>query len=176
MKNSELKLFMFYIGGDFRNANIELHDVRFSLGKTPQDCYDDLRKQWWGTPSSLHIDSWAEVTHADGYDVTLFAKPFEGKEKLYFLNLGGYNSEDFEEVHKNILVVAETQQEAIKKSVKAQSHWKQPHKDAIMELEKAVELSKLFQEQGIFLHLHPSSEDKPLLFVSKYIRLNRVAK
>lgn len=167
---------MFYIGGDFRNANIELHDVRFSLGKTPQDCYDDLRKQWWGTPSSLHIDSWAEITHADGYDVMLSAKPFEGKEKLYFLNMGGYNSEDFEEVHKNILVVAETQQEAIKKSVKAQSHWKQPHKDAIMELEKAVELSKLFQEQGIFLHLNPTGEDKPLPFVSKYIRLNRVAK
>lgn len=167
------KLFMFYVGGDFRNSNIELHDVRFSLGATPQACYDDLRKQWWGTPSSLHIDSWAEVSHADGYEVVLSRTPFDGEEKLYFLNLGGYNSEDFEEVHKNILVVANSQKLAIQKSVKAQVQWKLPHKDAVLELEKAVLLSIMFKKEGIFLHLLPSAETKPLAFTSKYIRLHR---
>ena len=39
------KLFMFYVGGDCGNSNIELHDVRFSLGTYPRDCYDDLREQ-----------------------------------------------------------------------------------------------------------------------------------
>ena len=49
-----MKLFMFYIGGDCQNSNVELHDVRFSIGETPEDCRDDLRKQWWGDPNSLH--------------------------------------------------------------------------------------------------------------------------
>ena len=26
-----MKLFMFYVGGDCGNANVELHDVRFSI-------------------------------------------------------------------------------------------------------------------------------------------------
>ncbi len=170
---TDLKLYMFYLGGDFRNSNIELHDVRFCLGKDPLDCYDDLRQQWWGTPSSLHIDSWAEITHADGYDVVLSDQPFQRQEKLYFLNLGGYNAEDFEEVHKNILVEADNQRAAIQKSVKSQKQWKQPHKDAILELEKTVSLSKMFKEQGIFVHLIPTSEVKPLAFTAKYIRLNK---
>ena len=49
-----MKLFMFYIGGDCANSNIELHDVRFSIGETAEECRDDLRQQWWGEPKSLH--------------------------------------------------------------------------------------------------------------------------
>ncbi|WP_348539988.1 DUF1543 domain-containing protein [Rhizobium sp. rho-13.1] len=56
-----MKLFMFYIGGDCGNSNIELHDVRFSIGETAEDCRDDLRNQWWGDPKSLHLDCWGAV-------------------------------------------------------------------------------------------------------------------
>lgn len=168
----DIKLFMFYVGGHFRNSNIELHDVRFTLGKKPQDCYDDLRQQWWGTPSSLHVDSWAEITHADGYEVRLSDQPFTGPEKLFFLNLGGYNAEDFEEVHKNVLIVSNDQKSAIQKSVQAQKHlWKQPHKDTVLELEKAISLSAMFKKQNIFLHLSQTGKVKPLAFTTKYIRL-----
>lgn len=38
---------MFYVGGNCGNSNVELHDVRFSIGETPEDCHDDLREQWW---------------------------------------------------------------------------------------------------------------------------------
>jgi uncharacterized protein DUF1543 len=40
------KLFMFYVGGNFRNSNIELHDVRFSFVSSAEDCHADLRRQW----------------------------------------------------------------------------------------------------------------------------------
>ncbi len=62
-----MKLFMFYVGGNCGNSNVELHDVRFSVGETPQDCYADLRRQWWGDAKSLHLDCWGEVEQADGY-------------------------------------------------------------------------------------------------------------
>ena len=66
-----MKLFMFYIGGDCGNSNIELHDIRFSVGETAEDCRDDLRRHWWGEPKSLHLDCWGEVEQADGFDVSL---------------------------------------------------------------------------------------------------------
>ena len=56
-----MKLYMFYVGGDCGSSNIELHDIRFSVGETPEDCFDDLRRQWWGEPKSLHLDSWGAV-------------------------------------------------------------------------------------------------------------------
>jgi hypothetical protein len=31
-RGETMKLFMFYVGGDCGNSNIELHDVRFSAG------------------------------------------------------------------------------------------------------------------------------------------------
>ncbi len=167
-----LKLFMFYVGGDCGNSNIELHDVRFCLGTNSQACYDDLRAQWWGTPNSLHIDSWAEISQVDGYDVILSQSPFQGAEKLFFLNLGGYTGSDFEEVHKNVLVVATSQRLAIQKSVQAQADWTLPHKDALVNIEKTVLLSDNFKEQGLYVHLVKSVDIKPLTFTSKYIRLN----
>ena len=142
------------------------------LGSSPQACYDDLRAQWWGTPVSLHIDSWAEISQVDGYDVILSKEPYKGAEKLYFLNLGGYSGEEFEEVHKNILVVATSQRVAIQRSIQAQTHWKLPHKDALVNVEKALLLSDKFQAQGLFVHLQRAESLKPQAFTSKYIRLN----
>ena len=66
-----MKLFMFYVGGNCGNSNVELHDVRFSIGETQEDCHEDLRKQWWGNPESLHLDCWGAVEQADGFDVAL---------------------------------------------------------------------------------------------------------
>ena len=62
---------MFYVGGNCGNSNVELHDVRFSIGETPEDCHDDLRKQWWGDAESLHLDCWGAVEQADGFDIVL---------------------------------------------------------------------------------------------------------
>ncbi len=41
-----MNLFMFYIGGNCANSNIESHDVRFSIGETAEDSREDLRRQW----------------------------------------------------------------------------------------------------------------------------------
>ena len=102
-----MKLFMFYIGGNCRTSNVELHDVRFSVGAKPEDCYADLRRQWWGDPESLHLDSWGEVQQADGYDVSITQDPTpETGDKLFFVNLGGYDAAEFGELHKNLLIVA----------------------------------------------------------------------
>src|SRR5262245_11347513 len=98
---------MFYVGGSCRNSNIELHDVRFSFGETVEGCYEDLRRQWWGDPESLHLDCWGQVSQADGFDVTVTADAIAaGDERLFFANMGGYDPSEFAELHRNILLVA----------------------------------------------------------------------
>ncbi|MBF7015511.1 DUF1543 domain-containing protein, partial [Novosphingobium sp. HR1a] len=76
-----MKLFAIYIGGEFPGANIEVHDLRFVVANTIEETYAALRRDWWGVPRSLHIDCWAQITHADGHDVSLRSEPFTGPER-----------------------------------------------------------------------------------------------
>ena len=66
----------------------------------------------------VHIDAWTKVDYADGYKVNI--KPKSGAvaksgQKLYFINLGGYKENEFEEYHKKLFVVATAVSEAIQK-------------------------------------------------------------
>lgn len=167
-----MKLFMFYIGGDCGNSNIELHDVRFSVGDTPQACHADLRRQWWGEPKSLHLDCWGAVEQADGFDVTVSSvPPPEAAEKLFFLNLGGYDSVEFGELHKNVLLVATDVKVAISRAIESIRGWTLRHRDRIFEVENAINLNALFEGQGHYLMLSRAVEAKPFRFTCKYLRL-----
>jgi hypothetical protein len=164
-----MKLFMFYVGGDCGNSNVELHDIRFSIGQTPEDCFEDLRQQWWGEPKSLHVDCWGAVEQADGYDLELSTEPSAGTQnKLFFVNLGGYDSCTFTELHKNVLIVA-LDDKAAKTKAKAQiDHWQRPHKDRLFEIEKTLDISELMQRHGYHLILRPATREKPFQFHCDY--------
>ena len=168
-----MKLFMFYVGGNCGNSNVELHDVRFAIGDAPEDCYDDLRRQWWGDPKSLHLDSWGIVEQTDGYDVTLtMAEQNDTSPKLFFVNLGGYDPREFGELHKNILIVAPDIKRAKQKALEQVNHWVQPHKDRIFEIEQAVDLSSLTRDYGYALSLRPAAVSKPFVFQCLYLPLS----
>ncbi|WP_337269644.1 DUF1543 domain-containing protein [Oryzifoliimicrobium ureilyticus] len=173
MEEETLKLYMFYVGGDCGNSNIELHDVRFSIGQTAEDCRDDLRRQWWGDPKSLHLDCWGEVEQADGYDVIVGSNTSmpDNQEKLFFLNLGGYDRSEFGELHKNVLLVAPDAKSATKKALQQVRSWTLPHKDNVFEVEKAIDLSALTMNYGRRLQLMPALREKPFQFTCAYIRI-----
>src|ERR1700753_4242891 len=135
-----MKLFMFYVGGNCGNSNVELHDVRFSIGETAEDCHDDLRRQWWGDPESLHLDCWGAVEQADGFDVELTRdEARDSTGRLFFVHLGGYDPGEFSELHKNILLVADDAKAAKAKALAQIGSWSLPHKDRLFEIEKAVD-------------------------------------
>jgi hypothetical protein len=164
-----MKLFMFYVGGNFGNANVELHDVRFSIGQSPEDCHDDLRRQWWGDPKSLHLDCWGAVEQADGYDVELSTRPSEvGQQKLFFVNLGGYDPSEFTELHRNVLIVS-PDETAAKAKAKAQiNHWQKPHRDRLFEIEKTLDICAQMQRHGYYLMLRLATQEKPFQFECDY--------
>ena len=138
---------MVVLGGRARNANVELHDVRWVVGTRIEDTYSLLRKEWFGIIEGLHIDSYKKINIVDGYKVNLknienkklknnkFLKGNNTKKKLWFVNIGAYNPCSMQEKHEFGLVVASNSLEA---KNKAKSKWlngfKKKHKDDISPL------------------------------------------
>jgi len=164
-----MKLFAIYIGGEHERANIELHDMRFVVAASITDTYDELRRQWWGVPKSLHIDCWAELNQVDGYDVVLKPEPFEGPERLYYVNLGGYAEGEFLEKHKNVFVVADSLPKAKARALKSATGWRYLHRDDLYEAEQAIALSESGGKQPLHVHLLPSAAPSELVVTCDYI-------
>lgn len=169
-----MKLYAIYVGGEVEGGNIEVHDMRFVAASSLQETYADLAKQWWGKPNSLHIDCWAEITQADGYDVSLRPEPFVGSLKLYYVNMGGYDNSQFTELHRNLFVVAENITEAKRRAKASITGWDQPHRDDMYEADQAFCLSDNTEGKRLHIHLTPAEFLKPLAFTCRYIRLDKI--
>ncbi len=168
-------LFVIYIGGSHEKSLIELHDMRLIVANTIEDTYEALKKSWWGTPESLHLDAWGKLNYADGHDIQLNNTPtLNNQNKLYFVNLGGYDSKQFTELHKNIFVVAENDAEAKLKAVKQVQNWEVPHRDYLFEAEKIINVNEILLDQNIHVHLIPSNIEKPFKFTCKYVPIGRI--
>lgn len=163
-----MKLFAIYVGGELEGANIELHDMRFVVAPSIGDTYDELKRQWWGIPKSLHIDCWAELDQVDGYDIELRSEPFTGPEKLYYINLGGYDAGEFLEKHKNVFIVASTVSEAKKRAIKEAKPWSVPHRDEMYEAEQAFSLNEVGSNQRLYVHLKKAADARELSFTCNY--------
>ena len=141
-------LYLVFLEGKAKKANIELHDVRWVVGSKIEDTYDTLRKEWFGSPKGLHIDSYKKIEYIDGYKINLIkfqrdkieikklVKNNKAKKHLWFVNIGGYNPTSMQEKHEFGLVIASNKLEA--KNI-AKSKWligcEKKHKDDIASLE-----------------------------------------
>ena len=168
-----MKLFAVYVGGEIKGANIELHDMRFVVGQTIENTYDELRLQWWGIPSSLHVDCWSELSQADGYKIILKPEPYTGSEKLYYVNLGGYDPNDFLELHKNMFVVAESEQKAKVKALKTVRHWNTFHKDDLYNIDQVFSLQGHAGLFSLNIHLKKIDDENPAPFVCAYKNIGK---
>ena len=83
-KLENIFLYLVVLGGKAKKANIELHDVRWVVGSKIEDTYDTLRKDWFGSPKGLHIDSYKKIRYIDGYKINLinFEKDKIDKQQL----------------------------------------------------------------------------------------------
>lgn len=115
------KLFMLLIGASPPGRNIEQHDVFFGIGERINDLIPGIFAFWPGN-NKLHFDAWREVTSANGYKVEVVAKNGRSQStpyKLFFINLGGYKQNEFEEFHYKMVIAAVDKAEAIKISKKS---------------------------------------------------------
>ena len=122
-----LSLFIVVLGGRSLKSNIEIHDVRWVIGESLEDTFPQLREQWFGKISGLHIDSYKCIKYVDGYEIVISKSnkdnlnhPQIGDLKLWFVNLGGYNPKKMYEEHEFNLIVAK---KAIDAKKKAKRNW-----------------------------------------------------
>ncbi len=110
----EYKLFMLLLGCRPTGRNTEQHDVYFGIAKTLRDLIPAI-KTFWKSSGNIHVDAWRMVNNVNGYQIKIFEKTnnTQKKNKLFFLNLGGYKENEFEEFHYKILTVSNDKSEAI---------------------------------------------------------------
>jgi len=112
------KLYMLLIGASPPERNIEQHDVFFGIGDRINDLIPDVIASWSGN-NKLHFDAWREITSVNGYEVKVVLKnenKHDSASKLFFINLGGYKQNEFEEFHYKMVIAAADKSEAIKLS------------------------------------------------------------
>lgn len=111
-------LYMIMLGCTPKGRFTEQHDIFFGIGTHLKELIPDMKAFWPEAKGKIHIDAWQKITCVDGFTIQVISKDekIEQEEQLYFLNLGGYKEEEFEEYHYKILVVAKTKAEAIKKA------------------------------------------------------------
>lgn len=115
------KLFMLMLGCTLPGRHTEQHDIFFTIADSVKQLKAEIMAFWPEAGQKIHIDAWREVNEVDGYQVSVVPKgtaTTANARSLFFLNLGGYRPDEFDEPHYKMLVVAETQAEAIKQAKK----------------------------------------------------------
>lgn len=109
------KLFMLLLGCKPKGRNTEQHDVFFGIGNNVKELIPSIKESWPEAAGEIHIDAWREVNCVDGFSIKVEEKtaaqnPGSNKKEhdLFFINLGGYKENEFDEFHYKMLVVADS--------------------------------------------------------------------
>ena len=149
-------LFVVMLGGRHAKANTEVHDVVFAIGTTLQEVYPQLKQAWFGEQEGLHIDAWSKIDTvscgAQHYHVQFKAVAADtSAAKLYLINLGGYDPQEFGELHRYVLLVA---QDAVEAKAKGKQYiatdWHKPHTDRVVDVDDCLLIQAV---NGHYLHL-----------------------
>lgn len=115
---SELKLYMILLGCRPKGRLTEQHDIFFGIAENLKELIPFIKDFWPEIKGEIHIDAWREVKRVNGYSIRVVERAKETKSdlNLFFLNLGGYKADEFDEFHYKLLAVAKTSGEAIKEA------------------------------------------------------------
>ena len=95
----------------------EQHDIFFGVSNSLKELIPEMKAFWPEAKGKIHIDAWREVTVVDDFKIEVVDEisEIDTEKDLFFINLGGYKPNEFEEYHYKILAVAPTLGMAAKK-------------------------------------------------------------
>lgn len=149
-------LFMVMLGGRHMRANTEVHDVVFVVADQLSESYTQLQQAWFAEPQGLHIDAWMQLNGVNcegrAYRIEIRDQAVRmPAAKLWLINLGGYDAQQFGELHRYILVVADHAVAAKQIGKKhAEQHWQKTHTDRVLEVDDCIAIDCL---AGKYVHL-----------------------
>lgn len=104
----------------------------------------------------FHYDAYMDLSIVDGYRVTLSTKPAASEKKLFYVHLGGYDPEEFTELHKNFFLVAPDQVTAKSRARESWKTIKVPHKDVQFDLESCLHVDEV---DRLYINLEPTNQE-----------------
>lgn len=169
------KLFMLLLGSKAPKRNVEQHDYFFGIANTLKELVPAIKVFWPEAGSSIHIDGWREVNLVDGYKVQVFPKDQASEpsaRKLFFINLGGYQSGKLEEQHYVVLSVHEERAQAVQSAKKtvffksnsikgANSHIDEKYGIDVDDIYKIEDILSQDDKERYTIQLTPVEEDVP---------------
>ena len=167
-------LFIVLLGGRHQRAKIEVHDIAVAIGETLEGIYPQLKQAWFGEQSGLHIDAWAKIQGLEfegkSYRIQFTnAQPHPDDQKLYLINLGGYESAEFGEQHRYVLVIAQNSKLAKERGKQHfAQNWQKQHVDRVVDVDDCIEID---QVQGRYVEL-VESDFEPNHWENSYIILS----
>jgi len=114
-----LKLYQILVGCKPAGRNTEQHDVFFAVGTSLKDLTPQILEFWPEANGKIHLDAWREVTAVEGFNISIVEKNpahDQSSNALFFLNLGGYKKDEFDELHYRMLLIGADKAEVIKKA------------------------------------------------------------
>lgn len=170
------QLFMTLLGCKPKGRHTEQHDIFFAIGNDVKDLVPHIKDFWPEANGKIHLDAYRIVRYVDGFKVDVAEKGNEkstSNYKLFFLNLGGYQSNVFEELHYKMLMVAEDKATAIKNAKESEffRQYFSPHiddkygldVDDVFEIEDALPLEMKAKYQLVFTPKDVLPEDEIVL-------------
>lgn len=123
---------MVQLGGRPKGRLIEQHDIFFGAASQVSGLIGGINEHWPEVKNKWHIDSYRAITKVGSYAIKLIEPSQQLKAadlKLFFINLGGYQQDSFEEFHYKLLIVAPNQADAIKQAKKSDFYKQSTFKD-----------------------------------------------
>ncbi|KQN38377.1 hypothetical protein ASE92_02785 [Pedobacter sp. Leaf41] len=120
-ENENPKLYMLLLGSKAPKRNVEQHDYFFGIANTLKELVPEIKAFWPEAGNSIHIDGWREVNQVDGFRIEVKPRTADhssAPHKLFFINLGGYQSGKLEEQHYIVLGVKDDRASAIQDAKK----------------------------------------------------------
>lgn len=158
-------LFMLLLGCKPAGRHTEQHDVFFGIGSSLKDMVPAMHAFWPEAKKNLHVDAWREVNRVQQYAIRARLRTDVAETtqllKLFFINLGGYRKDEFEEYHYKMLVVAADAETAIAVAKKETFYKQTGFKGASAHVDDkyGIDVDDLYSVQEIL----------PAVFASQYV-------
>lgn len=164
-----MNLFMVLIGCKPTGRHTEQHDVFFGIANELKELIPALENFWPEAKGNMHIDGYRKIKQVNGYDVSIIPMSelnTDQSEKLFFINLGGYKKNEFEEFHYKMVVASEEKSSAINLA-KQTAFFKHTHFDGAnshIDDKYGIDVDDLYQIEDI---LDPTSKSMFQIVLSK---------
>ena len=142
-------LYMIQLGGRPKGRLIEQHDIFFGVANQVNELIADINNHWPEVKNKWHIDSYRAISKVDNYAIKLVESNIQAEcandLKLFFINLGGYQQDSFEEFHYKLLIVADSQADAVKQAKQSEFYKQFTFKDKTSPFNAASHIDDKFE-------------------------------